>query len=110
MGRYISTTGTAGTVIKQVNANYTASASERILADSSSASFTITLPASPEANDVIQIIDVEGTFSTNSVDIDPNGNDLKGVTSGNNLTLDIQGSIVTLIYTNLAGIGWIIQV
>ena len=45
MGRYISTTGTAGVVTKQVNTTYQAVVNDRILADSSSAGFTITLPS-----------------------------------------------------------------
>ena len=44
MGRYISTTGTAGVVTKQVNSTYQAVVNDRILADSSGAGFTITLP------------------------------------------------------------------
>ena len=55
MGRYISTTGTAGVVTKQVNTTYQAVVNDRILADSSSATFTITLPlnASLLVNDTI---------------------------------------------------------
>ena len=34
MGRYISTTGTAGVVTKQVNTTYQAVVNDRILADS----------------------------------------------------------------------------
>ena len=71
MGRYISTTGTAGVVTKQVNTTYQAVVNDRILADSSSAGFTITLPlnASLLVNDTIQVIDATSNFGTNAVTI-----------------------------------------
>ena len=71
MGRYISTTGTAGVVTRSVNSTYQAVVNDRILADSSGAGFTITLPlnASLLINDTIQIIDATSSFGTNAVTI-----------------------------------------
>ena len=46
MGRYISTTGTAGVVTKEVSTTYSASVNDRILADSTGGAFTVTLPIS----------------------------------------------------------------
>jgi len=45
MGRFISTTGTAGAVIREVTENFDASVNDRILADSTGGAFTVTLPA-----------------------------------------------------------------
>ena len=75
MGRYISTTGTAGVVTKQVNSTYQAVVNDRILADSPKCWFynhTI-LNASLLINDTIQIIDATSSFGTNAVTIARNG-------------------------------------
>ena len=107
MGRYISTTGTAGVVAKQVNTTYQAVVNDRILADSSGATFTITLPlnASLLVNDTIQIIDATQSFGTNNVTIARNGSLIQGVAE--DLTLDLKGAIMTMIYTGPT-YGWIV--
>jgi hypothetical protein len=107
MGRYISTTGTAGVVTKQVNTTYQAVVNDRILADSSGATFTITLPlnASLLVNDTIQIIDATQSFGTNNVTIARNGSLIQGVAE--DLTLDLKGAIMTMIYTGPT-YGWIV--
>ena len=107
MGRYISTTGTAGVVTKQVNTTYQAVVNDRILADSSSAGFTITLPlnASLLVNDTIQVIDATSNFGTNAVTIARNGSLIQG--AADDLTADLNGAIMTLIYTGPT-YGWIV--
>ena len=107
MGRYISTTGTAGVVTKQVNTTYQAVVNDRILADSSGATFTITLPlnASLLINDTIQIIDATQSFGANNVTIARNGSLIQGVAE--DLTLDLNGAIMTMIYTGPT-YGWIV--
>ena len=62
MGRYISTTGTASSVIRNVSTTFTATVNDRILANSSGGAFTITFPLSTSllVNDVIQVVDVTG--------------------------------------------------
>ena len=71
MGRYISTTGTAGVSTKIVSTTHQAAVNERILANSSSGTFTITLPANASllVNDTIQIIDANASFGTNAVTV-----------------------------------------
>lgn len=107
MGRYITTTGTAAPVLREVSTTYTAEPQDRILADSAGGAFTITLPSSATAltGDVVQIIDVTGNFGTNNVTVGRNGSNING--DGADLTLDINGAIVTLLYTN-ATYGWVI--
>ena len=72
MGRYISTTGTAGIVIRNVTTTYQAVVNDRILANSSAGAFTITLPLSTSLldNDTIQIIDVGNSAGTNNITVD----------------------------------------
>ena len=69
MGRYISTTGTASSVIRNVSTTFSATVNDRILANSSGGTFTITLPLNSTllVNDVVQIVDVTGSFNTNNV-------------------------------------------
>ena len=107
MGRYRSTTGTAGVVTREVNSTFNATVNDRILADSSSAGFTITLPASTTLllNDTIQIIDATSSAGTNSITIARNGAKIQGASE--DLTFDITGGIVTLIYTGTT-YGWIV--
>ncbi len=107
MGRYISTTGTAAPVLRDIDTTYTAEPQDRILADSSGGAFTITLPAAADTlvSDVVQIIDVTGSFGSNNVTVGRNGSNINSDAS--DLTLDINGAIVTLLYTG-ATYGWVI--
>lgn len=107
MGRYITTTGTAGVVTKEINADHDAAVNERILADVSSAPLTITMPANSTLllNDTIEVIDVTSSSGSNAITIDRNGSLIQG--AAEDLTIDVPGSIVTLIYTG-ATYGWIV--
>lgn len=107
MGRFITTTGTASVTTVEATSNYSAEVNDRILANSASGAFTITLPtnASLLDGDLIQIIDVGGAFSTNNVTVGRNGSLIQG--SGADLTLDVNGAIVTLLFTGNT-YGWVI--
>lgn len=107
MGRFITETGTASTVIREVSATYTAVVNDRILADTSSGAFTITLPLNSSllVNDTIQIIDVTSNFGTNAVTLARNGSLIQG--DSDNLDLDINGASITLMYSGTT-YGWII--
>lgn len=107
MGRYISTTGTASTVVREVSSAYNAQVNDRILADTSGGSFTVTLPAvaSLLVNDTIQIIDVTGSFATNNLTLGRNGALIAGGTE--DLDLDLNGASITIMYSG-STYGWII--
>jgi len=107
MGRYITTTGTLSSVIREANSNFNATVNDRILVDSNSSAFTIALPDNLTLvqNDTIQIIDVGGNLSSNNVTVDRNGSLILGGTD--DLILDINGSIVTLVYTGPT-YGWVL--
>jgi hypothetical protein len=64
---------------------------------------TVTLPASPSLGDSIHFLDLEGTFATNNLVIDRNGNNIIGIAS--NLVVDINNSGLTLVYTDATN-GW----
>jgi hypothetical protein len=57
---------------------FTASAGNAYPCNTTSAGFTVTLPATPSAGDQVQLVDYAGTFDTNALVIDPNGEDIEG--------------------------------
>jgi hypothetical protein len=105
MGRYITTTGTAGAVVRNITTTYTAVANDRILANSTSGAFTITLPATGIDGDTIQIIDVAGNAYNNNITVNNNGNKIQNITDV--LTINVNYASITLVYVT-AYSGWII--
>jgi hypothetical protein len=82
---------------------YTASAFDRILINSISSSFTITLPPSPTFGDEIIIADAGGYLTINSVTIASNGNNIAGLAQ--NFIMDENNTGVRLTYYNSSR-GW----
>jgi hypothetical protein len=72
--------------------------------DTTSAAFTVTLPATPSAGDQVQLVDYAGTFDTNALIINPNGEDIEGGTDNLQLTGEREGVILTYIDSTQ---GWI---
>jgi hypothetical protein len=96
---------TAGLAWQSVQTTgFTASAGEAYPCDTTSAGFTVTLPATPSAGDQVQLVDYAGTFDTNNLIIDPNGEDLEGGTDNLALTGEREGVILTYIDSTQ---GWI---
>jgi len=83
---------------------FTASAGNAYPCNTTSAGFTVTLPATPSAGDQVQLVDYAGTFDTNSLVIDPNGEDIEGGTSNLQLKGEREGVILTYIDSTQ---GWI---
>lgn len=108
MGRYITATGTSASVLRIVNSStltaYTAVVNDRILVNTTTAAVTITLPSSALDGDTIQIIDVGGYAGTNNINVLRNGLLINSVAQ--DLTIDLGGSITTLIYCT-ATYGWV---
>ena len=107
MGRYITTTGTAGVTTRTVSGNYSAAVNDRLLVDTAGGAYTVTLPANASllVDDTIQIIDIAGNAATNNITVDRNGSEINN--AADNLTIDVSGAIVTLIYSG-STYGWII--
>ena len=107
MGRYITTTGTAGVTSREISTTFSATVNDRILANTASSGYTITLPtnASLLTNDTIQIIDISNNAASNNLTIGRNGSLMNG--SAENLVIVVSGAIVTLIYTG-STYGWVI--
>jgi hypothetical protein len=108
-----SITGVAitGTIDNQVNwqttvktTGFTATAGEGYFCDTTSAAFTVTLPASPSAGDLVGIKDYANTADTNNITIGRNGSNIEGV--ANDFVIEVEGGSITLIYVD-ATKGWL---
>jgi hypothetical protein len=95
--------GGAG-VYTSYSANATLTSGTNALANTSSAGFTLTLPATPAAGDQILIVDSAGTFGTNNLIVGRNGSTISGI--ADDLALDISGIAVTLVYN---GSTWVVS-
>lgn len=82
---------------------YTAVANDALLADTNGGAFTITLPASPAANDVIYIADYRGTWNTNNLTIARNSKLINGLAE--NMTCGTDWDTLTLTYIDTT-VGW----
>lgn len=82
---------------------YTAIADDRIFLDSSGGVFTITLPANPNAGDVIKFLDISGSLSTNNVTLGRNGQNIMGLAEDMDLDQDNAG--FDLVFTDATN-GW----
>ena len=86
--------GGAETYVRKT-ANYTAVASEKIIADTSGGVWTLTLPASPSSGDVIKIAD-GADWSANNLTVGRNGSTIEGDAA--DMTMDIGGASVSFVY------------
>ena len=73
--------------------------------DTTSAAFTVTLPATPAAGAVVGICDYANTFATNNLTVGRNGSNIGG--SAANGILSTNGLSVTFVYVD-ATQGWIV--
>jgi len=87
----------------KVTTGFTAASGVGYFADTSSSSFTITLPASPSAGNVIAVSDYAGTFATNGLTIGRNSSNING--SASNFTLGQNNVTAQFIYVD-ATQGW----
>ena len=71
--------------------------------NTTSGAVTVTLPASPTAGQAIQVSDYAGTWQTNAVTLNPNGNKINALTS--NLVLLNKRESVILVYIDSTQ-GW----
>ena len=73
-----------------ITTTYTAESGDRLAVDTSGGAFTITLPASPAADDIVEFIDEGGSFPNENLTIARNGQTIESV--ADDLIADIGGS------------------
>jgi len=84
---------------------YTANNLDMVLADTTSSAWTLTLPASPPAGNMVMVVDLSSTFATNHLTINGNSSNIMG--SAGNLIMDTNGASAWLYYTGTSR-GWIL--
>ena len=101
--------GRSGTVDWQTSiktSNFTAASGEGYFCDTnSSGAFTVTLPASPSAGDIVAVADYANTFDTANLTLGRNSSNIEGAAS--DLALNVEGCSITVVYAD-ATKGWIV--
>jgi len=77
-------------------AAYTALAGDRIEADTTTAIFTITLPATPTLGTMVTIADAGRTWATNNLTVARNGNTIEGLSE--DLVCNVSGKRIAAVY------------
>jgi hypothetical protein len=82
---------------------FTAVSGNGYFCDTTSAAFTVTLPATPAAGDIVAIADYNGIALTNNITVGRNSSNING--SAADLTINTNYSAVTLVYVDTTS-GW----
>jgi len=85
---------------------FTAAAGKGYFCNTSSAAFTVTLPASPSLGDEVSIVDYAGSADTNNITVGRNS--LKIMGSAADLTVAIERAAFTLVYSD-STYGWLLK-
>ena len=100
--------GRTGTVDWQTGSiktsGFTAANGEGYFCNTSGGAFTVTLPSSPSAGDIVALADYTRTFGSNNLTIGRNSEPIGGVAS--DATLDTDGQSATFVYVDGTE-GWI---
>ena len=96
--------GTSWQAVK--TANYTAVAGQGVFCNTTSGSFTLTLPSSPTIGDEVSFIDYAGTFDSNALTIGRNSSKINGAEA--DLTVSVERAANTLVFTDSTQ-GWLLK-
>jgi hypothetical protein len=96
--------GTSWQAVK--TSNFTAAAGQGVFCNTTSAAFTLTLPAG-SIGDEVSFVDYAGTFDTNNLTIASNGSE-KIHGSTDNLTIAVERAANTLVFTDSTQ-GWLLK-
>ncbi len=91
-------------VFRAISTTATVQPGSAILANTATASFTITLPASPAAGDIVSFVDAGYTFDTKPLTVGRNGSNIANTAA--DLVVNTEGAGFTLVYTGDATVGW----
>lgn len=78
-------------------AAYTASAGEKIAANTATVSWVLKLPAAPGDGTTVDIMDAGGAFATNNLTVDRNGQTIMGLAE--NMMIDVNNVTLALVFT-----------
>ena len=92
---YYTSAATTGNTLASYS-NYTT--------DTSSAAYSVTLPASPSVGSHIRVMDAAGAWNTNNLTIQRNGEKIMGAT--NDLVCNVNKATVNLFYSG-STVGWL---
>ena len=82
---------------------FTAVSGNGYFCNTTSAAFTVTLPLSPSAGDIVAIADYANTSATNNITVGRNSSKIDGETI--NAVINVNGQVYTLVYVD-ATEGW----
>ncbi len=91
-------------VFRAISTTATVQPGSAILANTATASFTITLPASPATGDFVSFIDAGYTFDTKPLTVGRNGSNIANAAA--DLVVNTEGAGFTLVYSGDATVGW----
>tara|TARA_Y100000004_G_scaffold46466_1_gene51000 strand:+ start:38 stop:1429 length:1392 start_codon:yes stop_codon:yes gene_type:complete len=97
-------TGTVDWDTTAKTASFTAVSGNGYFINTTSGAITVTLPASPSANDIVAVADYAGTAATNSITIARNGSPIEGSTINGEISTNRQTA--TFIYVDGTQ-GWV---
>ena len=89
---------------RTISASATVQPGSAILANTATTSFTLTLPASPVAGDLVSVIDAGYTFDTKPLTMGRNSQNIAN--SASDLVVNTEGAGFTLVYSGDATVGW----
>jgi hypothetical protein len=98
-------TGTVDWDTTVKTSSFTATSGDGYFVNTTSGAITVTLPASPSANDIVSIADYAGTAATNNITIARNGSNFEGGTENGAISTNRQTA--TLIFVDSTQ-GWIV--
>ena len=99
--------GRTGTVDWQTSiktSGFTAVSGEGYFCNTTSAAFTVTLPASPSVGDIVAVKDYAGTFDTNNLTLGRNSSNIEGLAADK--VLETESLSITFVYAD-ATKGWL---
>ena len=91
-------------VFRAISTTATVQPGSAILANTATASFTITLPASPATGDIVSFVDAGYTFDTKPLTVGRNGSNIANTAA--DLVINTEGAGFTLVYSGDATVGW----
>ena len=99
-------TGTVNWVTTKKTTGFTAVSGEGYFCDTAaSGAFTLTLPSSPSAGNIVGLKDYNGNFATANLTIGRNGSPINGASAAD-VTIETSGASIFLVYVD-ASQGWV---